>query len=121
HDDTEDDDPENKRDPIESVRRVPASRRPGVQPEPDEEPFYDESYEEPEEFEGHPVQQHEPESSLNVGHDAHTVEYDVEGHFREEDEADEHILEETPDFLADTPDHDRLWFEQKPPPDFDFE
>ena len=30
-------------------------------------------------------------------------------------------LEETPEFLQDTPDHDRLWFEQKPPKDFDFD
>lgn len=29
-------------------------------------------------------------------------------------------LEDTPDFLQETPDHDRLWFEQKPPRDFDF-
>ncbi|WP_205696084.1 hypothetical protein [Conexibacter sp. SYSU D00693] len=29
-------------------------------------------------------------------------------------------LEETPDFLQETPEHDRLWFEQKPPKDFDF-
>lgn len=33
----------------------------------------------------------------------------------------EDVLEETPDFLQDTPDHDRLWFEQRPPRDFDFE
>ena len=33
----------------------------------------------------------------------------------------EDVLEETPDFLQDTPDHDRLWFEQKPPRDFDFD
>jgi hypothetical protein len=31
------------------------------------------------------------------------------------------VLEETPDFLEDTPEHDRLWFEQKPPKDFDFD
>jgi hypothetical protein len=36
-------------------------------------------------------------------------------------EADEDMLEETPEFLSDTPDHDRLWFEQKPPRDFDFD
>ncbi len=30
-------------------------------------------------------------------------------------------LEETPEFLQDAPEHDRLWFEQKPPRDFDFE
>jgi hypothetical protein len=33
---------------------------------------------------------------------------------------EEDVLEETPDFLQETPEHDRLWFEQKPPKDFDF-
>jgi hypothetical protein len=36
-------------------------------------------------------------------------------------DADEDVLEETPEFLQDTPEHDRLWFEQKPPRDFDFD
>jgi hypothetical protein len=31
------------------------------------------------------------------------------------------VLEETPEFLQDAPEHDRLWFEQKPPRDFDFD
>src|SRR3954470_22925964 len=35
-------------------------------------------------------------------------------------EADD-VLEETPDFLQETPEHDRLWFEQKPPRDFDLD
>jgi hypothetical protein len=35
--------------------------------------------------------------------------------------AEEDVLEETPDFLQETPEHDRLWFEQKPPRDFDFD
>jgi hypothetical protein len=40
----------------------------------------------------------------------------------EKDEtADEDVLEETPEFLQETPEHDRLWFEQKPPRDFDFD
>jgi hypothetical protein len=30
------------------------------------------------------------------------------------------VLEETPEFLQETPEHDRLWFEQRPPRDFDF-
>ena len=49
-----------------------------------------------------------------------TVEYDVEG---EEGRAksEEDVLEETPEFLQDAPEHDRLWFEQKPPRDFDFD
>jgi hypothetical protein len=33
----------------------------------------------------------------------------------------EDVLEETPDFLRDTPEQDRLWFEQQPPRDFDFD
>ena len=32
----------------------------------------------------------------------------------------EDVLEETPEFLQETPEHDRLWFEQKPPRDFEF-
>jgi hypothetical protein len=31
------------------------------------------------------------------------------------------VLEETPDFLQETPEHERLWFEQRPPRDFDFD
>ncbi|HEX4719477.1 MAG TPA: hypothetical protein VH300_13165 [Thermoleophilaceae bacterium] len=37
-----------------------------------------------------------------------------------EGEGEEDVLEETPEFLQDAPEHDRLWFEQKPPRDFDF-
>jgi FtsZ-interacting cell division protein ZipA len=69
-----------------------------------------------------------------------TVEYDVEQAFDDEhsevghhesppaegahgqsQHEHEDVLEETPEFLQDTPDHDRLWFEQRPPRDFDFD
>ena len=55
-----------------------------------------------------------------------TVEYDVEEALGSEGggqgvASDEDVLEETPEFLQDTPDHDRLWFEQRPPKDFDFD
>ncbi|HEY7950843.1 MAG TPA: hypothetical protein VID51_08425 [Solirubrobacterales bacterium] len=33
----------------------------------------------------------------------------------------EDVLEDTPDFLEETPEDDQLWFEQKPPKDFDFD
>jgi len=33
---------------------------------------------------------------------------------------DEDVLEETPEFLQQTPEHEGLWFEQRPPRDFDF-
>ena len=39
----------------------------------------------------------------------------------EEGEEGEDVLEETPEFLQDSPEHDRLWFEQRPPKDFDFD
>ncbi len=62
--------------------------------------------------------------------DQPTTEYRVEDHHDEEDEheasaahagPDEDVLEETPEFLQETPEHDRLWFEQRPPRDFDFD
>jgi hypothetical protein len=49
-----------------------------------------------------------------------TAEFDVEAEEFEDGEGDD-VLEETPEFLQDTPDHDRLWFEQRPPRDFDFD
>ena len=39
----------------------------------------------------------------------------------EDDESDEDLLEETPDFLKDAPDGEDLWFEQGEPKDFDFD
>jgi hypothetical protein len=36
-------------------------------------------------------------------------------------EGEEDVLEETPDFLEEAPEDDRLWFEQKAPKDFDFD
>jgi hypothetical protein len=40
---------------------------------------------------------------------------------QEQQEPDEDVLEETPEFLRDTPEQERLWFEQRPPRDFDFD
>jgi hypothetical protein len=34
---------------------------------------------------------------------------------------DEDLLDDTPDFLEESPEDDQLWFEQKPPKDFDFD
>jgi hypothetical protein len=81
-----------------------------------------------------PVHHHddEPHPALH-DHDAiHSEEHPPEPVFREpvveppaEDapvpaSGEEDVLEETPEFLQDAPEHDRLWFEQKPPRDFDF-
>jgi hypothetical protein len=51
-----------------------------------------------------------------------TTEYHIEEELGPEAEEErDDMLEETPEFLQDTPDHDRLWFEQRPPRDFDFD
>lgn len=47
-----------------------------------------------------------------------TGEEDAEGSSDFFDQDD--VLEATPEFLEETPEHDRLWFEQKEPKDFDF-
>ena len=66
------------------------------------------------------VQPPSPSSRPGVGDE--TVEWDVERALQEEEsgERPEDPLEETPEFLQDAPEHDRLWFEQRPPRDFDF-
>jgi hypothetical protein len=40
---------------------------------------------------------------------------------RADDDNDDDLLEETPDFLKDAPDGEDLWFEQGEPKDFDFD
>jgi hypothetical protein len=59
-----------------------------------------------------------PDPADHLGEE--TAEFDVEAAQAAEGDGDD-VLEETPEFLQDTPDHDRLWFEQRPPRDFDFD
>ena len=74
---------------------------PAVEPEPSLAPHQDE----------------EPLPAASPHLDQETEEYELEP---EEEEGDD-VLESTPEFLQDAPDHDRLWFEQRPPRDFDFD
>jgi hypothetical protein len=98
-----------------------------VEPEPIEEPAAEEpESDEPDwDFEPEPAAPpaEEPEPDADAGGDTpprgfERVE-DVAPPAEGDDEED--VLEETPDFLQETPEHDRLWFEQKPPRDFDFD
>src|SRR3954447_12487055 len=75
-----------------------------------------------------PVPEPEPERDIPLDHA--TVEYtpppleeaeELEEPPAPPQEGEEDVLEETPDFLQETPEHDRLWFEQKPPRDFDLD
>ena len=63
----------------------------------------------------HPADPLPPEVPPHL--DQETEEYELEP---EEEDGDD-VLESTPEFLQDAPDHDRLWFEQRPPRDFDFD
>lgn len=79
----------------------PAERSPGSESDPGAASFRAEPSSEP------------PRSHL----EQETQEYEVEHEQAENDD----MLETTPEFLQDAPDHDRLWFEQRPPRDFDFD
>jgi hypothetical protein len=62
------------------------------------------------------------ESWLDTGSpEGHTTPARAAGETGDPSEPVEDVLEETPDFLRDTPEQERLWFEQQPPRDFDFD
>jgi hypothetical protein len=65
----------------------------------------------------------EPENMQETAAHDVAAELAAEDHVAQSEKAppEDDVLEETPDFLQDTPEHDRLWFEQKPPKDFDFD
>src|SRR4051794_32856128 len=77
------------------IPEVPTQEHPAAAPGYDEDPWLDD---EPDEVPA--------EESLEA---------------RPKPEGEEDVLEETPEFLQETPEHDRLWFEQKPPRDFDWD
>jgi len=104
--------------------QIPRSRR--AEPEPaadvpafDESAFGESAFEEPAFDEG-PAPAPPPRFARGATGDE-TTEYDVEEALGADHQSGEDVLEETPEFLQDTPDHDRLWFEQRPPKDFDFD
>jgi hypothetical protein len=117
--------------PAEPVAGPPAFPAPAPPPFDDDVrgPVEDEGYEEEvyaeEPHDEEPLPEAPaPRPAMAAGPE--TAEYDVEDALAAEDKRKpgddgEDVLEETPEFLQDTPDHDRLWFEQRPPKDFDFD
>jgi hypothetical protein len=82
-----------------------------------------------------PLHAHEPDEDLRPAGAQQTAEFSLEdleeaggepaagepeAVVPDEEPEGEDVLEETPEFLQETPEHDRLWFEQRPPKDFDF-
>ena len=101
---------------------------PEVEPEPEpEQSEDDEEAEAVEPFDGE--RQDEPavgsDDEPDVSDEGQAVFEDDQPRLPQEpprgrnDESD--VLEGTPDFLEETPEDDELWFEQKPPKDFDFD
>lgn len=108
------------------------ARAPDGDPLMDDEPFSGESHETvpPEPADIAPAPEAEPplphpadpppaahDDGPRTRVDQETEEYELEP----EDEVGDDVLESTPEFLQDAPEHDRLWFEQRPPRDFDFD
>jgi hypothetical protein len=96
-------------DPSEEVLRRHDSAEPpadtGEQPSEEYEQPSDEHQQPPEET---------PQGSAEPDSEESEVDYDPDtGH--------EDVLEDTPRFLEDAPEDDDLWFEQKPPKDFDLD
>ena len=90
-------------EPADEDPPAPGGDTPAHEPEPEaeEEPAFE------------PVEPDDP-----FGGDEPFADEDDEA---DEDDGEGDVLEDTPDFLQETPEHDRLWFEQKPPRDFDFD
>src|ERR1044072_2873476 len=104
----------------------PEAEQPEAAPPPEDEALVDELPE------GEPGIPEEPPSAEAPGYDEDpwlddepdagpATEAVEERPRRTADGEEEDVLEETPDFLQETPEHDRLWFEQKPPRDFDWD
>jgi hypothetical protein len=87
--------------PLADEQDVPAATAP-VPPAEPPAPLFDRDEDAEGEDEQRTPEQREP------------VDYDPDtGH--------EDVLEDTPDFLEDAPEDDELWFEQRPPKDFNFD
>jgi|SRR5690349_3647751 hypothetical protein len=107
----------------------PAAEPPAPEPEPEPEPPADELPQGEPGITEIPTQDHpaaapgyDEDPWLDDEPDEVPAEESLETRREEAKPAgEEDVLEETPDFLQETPEHDRLWFEQKPPRDFDWD
>jgi hypothetical protein len=98
-------------EPPPGEEEVPSAGHEADAPGYDEDPWLEEDEEREQEpaAEEPPTAEHPPPAPPETEPDA------------ERPPGDDDVLEETPEFLQETPEHDRLWFEQKPPRDFDWD
>jgi hypothetical protein len=116
----------------EGAAQAPPEAEPVAEPEAEAPPAFEDPAPADELPEGEPGIPEEPPSAQAPGYDEDpwlddepdevpATEALQERPRRTVDGEEEDVLEETPDFLQETPEHDRLWFEQKPPRDFDWD
>jgi hypothetical protein len=96
------------------LAEAPGAGRPAAAPGYDEDPWLED---EPDEVPAAETLDHAPPVAEPP---APTPEREREPDRPDQSRGDD-VLEETPDFLEDTPEHERLWFEQRPPRDFDWD
>jgi hypothetical protein len=124
--------PEMPGEPEPESAAQPAAARPEPEPEPAEEATAARPEPEPEPAEEATAARPEPEpgdeedpwlvEDLADPEPAREAEPEAAAPAPEPEPGQgEDVLEETPEFLQETPEHDRLWFEQKPPRDFDWD
>jgi hypothetical protein len=106
-------DPEPRHEP------EPEAAAPPPEPEAIDQPTRQFSIEELEDASAPPARPAEPAAAPPADDDDEPAPHADVVPADEEPDGDD-VLEETPEFLQETPEHDRLWFEQKPPKDFDF-
>jgi hypothetical protein len=105
-----------EREELEELEATPEPEHVAEEPEPEPELLEFDDEPDPVEPAPPPVEARRSDPDLV---DQPTVEHPAA---RPEPEAsEEDVLEATPEFLEETPEHDRLWFEQRPPRDFDFD
>jgi hypothetical protein len=93
-----------------------------TEPDEDEDDFFDEQRLSDELDQALEAPLGEDDSQAAEAEPLEELEETEEGEEGEDDpDPDSDVLEKTPDFLEDTPEDDELWFEQKPPKDFDFD
>ena len=120
--------------PVRREPELPAAAEAPPRAEPDHPELHEEDAPEVAEDVSRPLVDSVPEEPLTPPESAGTGQSTEEWSFDDEDAeaapAESHaeeaiegedVLEETPDFLQETPEHERLWFEQRPPRDFDFD
>jgi hypothetical protein len=114
--------PEAEPEPVPQLPEEPAVEIPAAAARPEvaePEPWMDDPDEVPfEDALDH--RRPQPTSEFTAGDVAEAEGAEPAEYVAPDEEPGDDLLEETPDFLQETPEHDRLWFEQKPPRDFDF-